>query len=336
MPCCGSQAVLCNLPVRFDTYKGCSHLCRYCFTQRKTDLNIIEKNEGVIALSSFIAGQRSEQTRWCDWDIPLHWGGLSDPFQPIELQHRVSYKCLKVFAETQYPFVVSTKGRAIVEYEYLDLLSKCNCVVQMSMVCGKYDELEKGAPTFIERLKMVETLSKRVKRVNIRIQPYMTEVFDDVYKNIWEFSNAGVYGVTVEGMKYAKKKAGLVKVGSDFAYPLIQLQMHFKALKERAHECGMKFYCGENRLRAMGDDMTCCGIDGLGGFTPNLYNVCNIVNGIVQPPTDVMKQVGTAYCFKAIDQTASGNRRLKRMSFHGYMSDLLLNKREYLKDIFGK
>ena len=26
---CGSQVILCNLPVRFDTYVGCSHGCRY-------------------------------------------------------------------------------------------------------------------------------------------------------------------------------------------------------------------------------------------------------------------------------------------------------------------
>lgn len=32
---CGSQIVLCNLPIRFDTYVGCSHGCRYCFVQKK-------------------------------------------------------------------------------------------------------------------------------------------------------------------------------------------------------------------------------------------------------------------------------------------------------------
>ncbi len=31
MPECGSQVILCDLPVRMDTYKGCSHNCKYCF-----------------------------------------------------------------------------------------------------------------------------------------------------------------------------------------------------------------------------------------------------------------------------------------------------------------
>lgn len=84
------------------------------------------------------------------------------------------------------------------------------------------------------------------------------------------------------------------------------------------------------------NDMTCCGIDGLDGFTPNLYNACNIVNGVVQLPTETMKESGTAYCFKAIDQTTLGGKRLSKMSFHDYMSDLLVNKRDYLRSIFGK
>ena len=40
---CGSQIILCNLPVRFDTYRGCSHGCRYCFAQKKNDISHIER-----------------------------------------------------------------------------------------------------------------------------------------------------------------------------------------------------------------------------------------------------------------------------------------------------
>ena len=119
MPSCGSQAVLCGLPIRFDTYRGCSHGCKYCFVQRKSDLCAIETNETVKALRSFISGSRTKETNWCDWDIPLHWGGLSDPFQPIEAQYRTSFECLKLLMKTQYPFVVSTKGSLVVVEPYL-------------------------------------------------------------------------------------------------------------------------------------------------------------------------------------------------------------------------
>ena len=46
MPNCGSQCWLCDLPIRFDTYKGCSHACRYCFANAKRDLTDIKPFEG--------------------------------------------------------------------------------------------------------------------------------------------------------------------------------------------------------------------------------------------------------------------------------------------------
>ncbi len=62
------------------------------------------------------------------------------PFNPKQVKKTVkdiapvSYECLQLLTETKYPFVVSTKGRLVAEPEYIELLSKCNCVVQISMV----------------------------------------------------------------------------------------------------------------------------------------------------------------------------------------------------------
>lgn len=336
MPNCGSQVVLCDLPIRLDTYKGCSHACKYCFVQRKKDLSEIEKGETSKALLNFINGQRSQDTSWCDWNIPLHWGGMSDPFQPCEKRYRLSLECLKVFAETQYPFVVSTKGELIIEKEYLKVLRKCNCVVQISMICSKYDKLEAGAPSFQRRLEMVKVLSKNVKRVNIRIQPYMTQVFQDVLSNVKKFAEAGAYGIIVEGMKFAKKKDGLEKVGADFAYNKKILEQQFIKIKEEAHKYNLKFYCGENRLRTLGDDMCCCGIDNLEGFIGNSYNLCHLLNNKDIKITEAMKEKGSATCFKCIHQNTLDGQRFKNQSFEFTMKDEYKTKRDVYNKIFGK
>lgn len=336
MPDCGSQVVLCDVPVRFDTYKGCSHLCKYCFVQRKKDITDIEKGETSKALLNFISGQRSKVVNWCDWNIPLHWGGMSDPFQPVEKKYRLSYECLKVFAETQYPFIVSTKGKLIVESEYLTLLRKCNCVVQISMVCSQYDKLEPGAPTFNERLEMVKILSDNVKRVNIRIQPYMTQVFKDVKDNIKKFAEAGAYGIIVEGMKFAKRKGNLIKVGADFVYDKQILKEHFEQLKEEAHKYGLKFYVGENRLRTLGDEMCCCGIENIKGFKPNTYNLCHILNNKEYEVSNSMKQPDTAMCFTSVYQTTLGRQMLEGKTFEDFMLEECSKKEKIYNEIFGK
>ena len=337
MPDCGSQCWLCDLPVRFDTYKGCSHRCKYCFVQRtgKYDISRIETGEGEKALRNWIAGRRRKETNWCDWDIPLHWGGVSDPFQPCEKVKRMSYNALKIFAQTKYPFVVSTKGKLIAEPEYIDLLKECNCVVQISVVCSKYDVLEPGAPTFAERLEIIRKVSPHVKRVIVRIQPYMCEVFKDVYDNLAAFREAGAYGVIVEGMKFDKKKPGLVKVGADWTYPLCRIESDIKRLKERAHSLGLAFYSGENRTRHLGDNLCCCGIDGLDGFTPNTYNLNHIMRGENVISSEKMKEIGTARVFAGITQDTIYSKHLNGESFSSEMLNLYRKNPEHICSVLG-
>lgn len=336
MPSCGSQVVLCDVPIRFDTYKGCSHACKYCFVQRKKDISDIDKGETAKALEHFINGQRGKDLRWCDWNIPLHWGGMSDPFQPAERKYKLSYECLKVFAKTQYPFIVSTKGRLVVEDEYLNLLSKCNCVVQISMVCSQYDKLEKGAPTYNERLEMCKILSKRVKRVIVRIQPYMTQVFQDVKNNMKKLADAGVYGIVIEGMKFAKKRGKLIKVGGDFVYPKEVLQKDFILLKQEAHKYGLRFFCGENRLRTLGDAMCCCGIENMEGFRGNTYNICHLINNKEAQITASMKERNSAEILGRMKQTTLGKLKYKEQTFEDGMKTEYIDNKELYNNIFGK
>ena len=82
MPDCGTQCWLCDLPIRYDTYKGCTHNCKYCFVQRKSSLDV-EMGESVEQLKSFIEGGRTQTTNWCDWNIPIHWGGNERSFSAM-------------------------------------------------------------------------------------------------------------------------------------------------------------------------------------------------------------------------------------------------------------
>lgn len=333
MPTCGSQIVICDLPIRFDTYFGCTHQCKYCFAVKKNyKMKDVQKNETHKRLIDFIKGKRDGYTAWCDWDIPIHWGGMSDPFQPIEKKMRESYKCLEVFKETQYPFVVSTKGKLIATDEYLDLIKQCNCVIQISLVCPEFDIIELGAPKFVERLDIIKKISPH-KRVNVRVQPYMIEYHDSIIKSLEKFAEAGAYGIIVEGFKFKKAKKGTVKVGGDSVYPVAALKPKFAQLKENAHKLGMKFYSGENRLRSMGDDLCCCGIDGLKGFKGNSFNVNHIINGGEFEITPAMKKPGCAMAFKSLQQGAGFYRKIKENSLKSLMINTYKNKEEYFKGI---
>ena len=336
MPNCGTQCYLCDLPIRFDTYKGCAHGCKYCFTQRNYDLAEIDVAEGTQALWNFVTGNRSAETSWADWKIPLHWGGMSDPFQPIEKEKRVSYECLKIFRDTGYPFVVSTKGALIADKEYIDLIRECNCVVQISAVCDSFNELEPGCPSYRSRLAIAKKITEETgKRVIIRVQPLMHEVAQEVRDCMKDVAATGAHGIIVEGMKHSKMAPGLVRIAGDFAIDYATIKSDFLMIREEAHAQGLKVYAGENRIRELGDSLTCCGIDGLEGFEPNRFNINHFIHGDFVKPTEAQKRIGTAECFGTLSQTTAYSMIVKKNSFATMMATFAKEKKALCRDVFG-
>lgn len=314
MPRCGSQVTLCDIPIRFDTYVGCSHECQYCFVQRKADVfNKIKDGDSMSRLINFVEGRRTAETTWCDWKIPLHWGGMSDPFQPIERERKNSLVALKYLVEQQYPFVVSTKNKLIAEEPYLSLIKQANCVVQFSACCPEYDEMEQGASTFEERLEAAKAISP-YKRVVIRCQPYIPSHFEHVLAAIDAFHEAGVHGCIFEGIKYQKHVEGTIRLQNDSVYPSDLYKKHFTQFKMKLHGLGMKFYCGENRLRSMSDELCCCGVEGMGWK----LNTANLNHYLFDRKNfhyeESQKQPVTAYPFKTICQNAI-SRKLEQKSY---------------------
>lgn len=302
---CGSVCSTCDYPIRIDTYKGCSHACAYCFVRQKYDISVISPISTTKSLTNFINGKRNFETRWCDWNIPLHWGGNSDPFQICEKEHHKSLDCLKIFAETQYPFIVSTKNPVLLlEEPYFSLIQKCNCVLQVSMACSKYDKLEKGCPTYEERLNAVSVLSPVVQRIVVRLRPYFPDCHKDILKEIPRMANAGVYGICVAAFVSKTKQKGMTNYSGHYMFDNDLLFPKYKELKKVCHESNIKFLCSEPGLDHMSDSRDCCGCEGLKGFKPSVFNTTHLALDNPPPePTEAMKQKGTYQPFKCLGQS---------------------------------
>ena len=318
---CGSQITLCEYPIHLDTYKGCTHDCKYCFARNKSRLENVSPMNCVKAAENFIRGKRTSVTNWCDWAIPLHWGGLSDPFQPAERKYGVSLEMLKLFARTGYPVIISTKGSIIAEDEYLSVLKRCNAVVQFSIVCKSYDVLEQGAGPFEDRLKALEKVSQAARRTVVRVQPYMPQVRDEVLENVPRFRDAGAHGITIEGMKFKRKKPGLVKVEGDWCFSDVVLKSHYELIREAAHANGLAFYCAENRLRRMGDSYACCGCGDIDGFRGNTFNLVSLADGLDVRPTEAMRMIGTGSVFHSTNQSPGSSKADKEKPFAEHMME---------------
>ena len=309
---CGIQCLNCDYPIHMDTYTGCDHACKYCFVKHQHDIDEISDLSSAKSLRDFIAGKRNNETKWCDWKIPLHWGANSDPFQPCERKFKRSLECLQIFAETKYPFIVSTKNPVMLcESEYLDVLKECNCVIQVSMACSRYDKLEPGAPSYEDRLNAVQILTgdveeSGIRRVIARIQPYFPDAHKEILNELPRMKSAGVFGILIEGYRSMIKQKGMEKRGGKLhKFPTELLKKRFYEIKEKCHEVGLEFTCVEENLDWMSDNLTCCGTANMEniGFIPTPYNIARIAYDDNAAPTEAMQKLGTTRPFKCIRQS---------------------------------
>lgn len=204
---------------------------------------------------------------------------------------------------------------------YLSLLKNCDCVFQISMACSKYDKLETGAPAYSERFKAAKVLSKHVQRVIARVQPYFVDCHKDIMSEIKHYADAGIYGVIVEGFVSTKAQKGLVKDGKKYSFPLDILAKNFKEIKEECHKHNLRFFSGEDRLRFLGDSLTCCGTENLNTFKPNTFNIEHLAFDDVQP-TDRMKKQGGVYGFKSRNQCVAWWNEIKDKTFEELMHEI--------------
>lgn len=319
----------CPNPINFDTYDGCSHRCAYCFTNfrnpaAKGKFAEVKRGSTAASLRKWIDGGRGAREKWVapDWRIPICWGRNSDPFQPKERETGWSLECLRVFAETKYPFIVTTKSVLPAEGEYAELFAQCNCVLQMSMVGPFMDKMEKGAPPYEERLKAVEKLSKIVPRVIARWQPFFVEPWT---AGKWRVEmerqkDAGVYGILAETASLPMKQGHCcVRVGKLYRYGENIRDIAFRMFREKAHELGLRFYCGAQRFS---DSVCCCGTDGLGWE----HNQCTVAHKYLDPEhyavRDSQKVAGTGCAFKNCHTQSCKDYSFMEKSFQENVEDM--------------
>lgn len=108
------------------------------------------------------------------------------------------------------------------------------------------------------------------------------------------------------------------------------LRRDFEELLEHVHELGMRFYSAENRLRSMGDDLCCCGIDGLGWKT----NTGNLVHMLFDSDnvhfSEAQKKEPVGQIAANINQDTLSREYGKQITFERFMKDAFKTKSKLL------
>ena len=302
------QFFFCGVPFRLDTYSGCQHGCRYCFARASENFNyerrdsekgLIRKTDPHLVNHMLVKSVDSSKTyndinvEFLRRRVPIHWGGMSDPFQPCEKKWRVSKQVLGHLNWYQYPVVISTKGALAGDDEYIAMLKDGNNAMQVSLISDDdkiTSGIEPGAPNATARLKIMEKLAHAGLWVACRIQPVIpaSPVEEGLERLITKLAGAGVRHIVVEGLKIPMQldkdwRACLNEVcggkveqeykaceaaldGQEVILPAWRKWQYLEVCLETAHKYGMTVGAADNNMRDFGDVKACCGIDNLPGF----------------------------------------------------------------------
>ena len=273
----------CGNPFRIDTYKGCDFGCRYCFANNRggglkqgnmiADFSIIEK---------FFKKAFDSDKEFKDLTIellrhrvPLHLGGMADPFQNREWKYEITYKLLELSKKYNYPIIMSTKV-ANLPNKYWDVLDPKIHGFQISLFSMNEElvrKFETNTPSPQERLNFMKKLHDKGFWVSCRIQPLVD--IDDAEKLVIA-CNDKVDFITVEHLKIAldnkhiknvlfeltgTNKDNYKSTGREYELPTFQKRENILRLKAVAK---VPIGCGDNDLHELSDTNNCCGVDTMG------------------------------------------------------------------------
>ena len=171
----------CGNPFRIDTYKGCDFGCQYCFancrggkfdtTFKVADMELVKRN----FVKAFDTDKETKNLtiELLRHRVPLHLGGMSDPFQKREFEYGATYELLQLTKKYDYPVLISTKTGELPQ-RYFDALDSRIHAFQISLISLKNDyvrQFELNTPLATERIAFINKLKDKGFWVGIRVQP---------------------------------------------------------------------------------------------------------------------------------------------------------------------
>ncbi|MBZ0113793.1 MAG: PA0069 family radical SAM protein [Thermoanaerobaculia bacterium] len=165
-----------------NPYRGCEHGCIYCYA-RPTHEHLgfsagLDFESRIVVKSQAPELLRAELSRPRYQPKPLAMSGVTDPYQPVEKELRITRGCLEVLAEHRHPVLVITKGHLVTrDIDLLaDLAHYQAAAVRISITTLDGDlsrRMEPRAPHPRERLRALKALSEAGIPCGVLVSPIL-------------------------------------------------------------------------------------------------------------------------------------------------------------------
>jgi DNA repair photolyase len=170
-----------------NPYRGCEHGCVYCYARPNHEYlgfsagldfetKLFAKMEAPALLRKALSAKN-----WVPQVIGM--SGVTDCYQPIEKELKITQGCLEVMAEFRKPVVVITKNHLVTrDVELLSELARYHCAHVVLSITTLDRELartmEPRASTPSMRIKAVEILAKAGIPVTVNMAPVIPGLTD--------------------------------------------------------------------------------------------------------------------------------------------------------------
>jgi len=197
--------------VSVNPYRGCEHGCVYCYARPTHEFlgmsagldfesKIVVKYEAPVLLRKELA-KKSWQPQ------TLVMSGVTDPYQPIEKELKITRGCVEVLAECNHPLAVITKNYLVTrDIDLFKTLAKKNTIRVIISVTS----LDKSITETMEprtsrpqkRLQAIRELSEAGIPVQVNIAPIIPGLTDDEMVPIMEaVAEAGARWVSIVNLR---------------------------------------------------------------------------------------------------------------------------------------
>lgn len=173
-----------------NPYRGCEHGCIYCYARPSHAFLGLSPGldfETQLIARPGAAAQLERELSAAKYSAepikPIAIGTNTDPYQPIEAEHRVMRECLQVLAAFNHPVTITTKG-TLIERD-IDILSGLaakglvGVAVSMTTLSSQISrQIEPRAPGPARRLKMIARLSEAGIPTRVLLAPVVPALTD--------------------------------------------------------------------------------------------------------------------------------------------------------------
>ena len=293
--CDHAERLLCPLPLKIDTYRGCSTRCAYCsLNGLRTGVSgsgNVQPNSVRYIEKFFYKHKTGMERQLIDQRSPIQIGVSADPLQPIEKEDHVTLRVLKILQDRQYPTVITTKfPNRLTESRYLEAIDGLPLAVQCSVSTedpAMLQRLEPGAPPLQERMEAMGALNETGVHVQLRLWPYIPDLAGNLETLLGMAHDVGVKDVLCNFLKVYHAGGTCERIneaiGRDYLANthlnyhnagLFKIASYEDQIRELAYVQWLCRSIGLNLLtcddfigtRNWGD---CCGVGQYPGFTPS-------------------------------------------------------------------